>query len=65
MFKDWGNKITSWQKAINSWIIGPGLGRDLYMHKFFPTLVRGLPDGCLVIFDADGIYYLDQHPHLY
>ena len=29
---DWLNKINSWEKAINAWVIGPGLGRDPYMQ---------------------------------
>ena len=43
-------------------MIGPGLGRDRYMNSFFPLLVKNLPEGCLTIFDADGIYFLSQHP---
>ena len=42
-------------------MIGPGLGRDKYMHDFFPLLVRNLPANSTVVFDADGIYYLCQH----
>jgi NAD(P)H-hydrate repair Nnr-like enzyme with NAD(P)H-hydrate dehydratase domain len=52
----------AWKPAIHSWIIGPGLGRDKYMSQFFPILVKNLPEGCLVIFDADAIYFLSQHP---
>ena len=62
MLDEWVGKIKGWEKAIHSWIIGPGLGRDRYMQEFFPRLVRSLPDDCLVIFDADGIYYLCHHP---
>ena len=54
-----------WRKAINTWVIGPGLGRDKYMNEFFPRLVESLPDHCIAIFDADGIHYLCQHPHLF
>lgn len=53
-----------WKSAINSWIIGPGLGRDTYMNDFFPILVKNLPEGSTVIFDADGIYFLCKHPEL-
>ena len=35
------------------------------MQNFFPKMVRNLPNGCNVIFDADGIYYLCQHPELF
>ena len=65
MLHEWSSKIKTWERAINGWVVGPGLGRDLYMQKFFPQLVKGLPDGCLVVFDADGIYYLCQHPELF
>ena len=28
-------------------------------------MIRGLPDNCQVIIDADGIYYLCSHPELF
>ncbi len=65
MHVDWVHKIKTWEKAVNSWIIGPGLGRDKYMLDFFPTLVRNIREGSIVVFDADGIYYLCQHPELF
>lgn len=34
------------------------------MNSFFPQLVKALPSGCLAVFDADGIYFLSQHPEL-
>jgi hypothetical protein len=34
----------AWSKAINIWIIGPGLGRDSNIADFFPTLVKNLPE---------------------
>lgn len=54
----------AWKPAIKSWVIGPGLGRDAYMNQFFPILIRSLPEECLVVLDADGIYFLSQHPSL-
>ena len=65
MINEWGIKLKSWEKAINSWVIGPGLGRDKYMQEFFPHLVKNLPNDCLAVFDADAIYYLCLHPHLF
>ena len=65
MIEEWIKKLREWEKAIHAWVIGPGLGRDQYMHKFFPTLIKDLPNGVLVVFDADGIYYLCQNPHLF
>jgi NAD(P)H-hydrate repair Nnr-like enzyme with NAD(P)H-hydrate dehydratase domain len=62
MLEDWSAKIRAWERAIHTWIIGPGLGRCRYMNRFFPRLINGLPSGCVAVFDADGIYYLDQHP---
>jgi len=35
------------------------------MQEFFPILVKNLPDDCLVVFDADAIYYLCLYPHLF
>lgn len=32
MYEEWLGKIKSWEKAIHSWVIGPGLGRDKYMN---------------------------------
>jgi hypothetical protein len=32
MVEDWLAKIKKWEKAIYSWVIGPGLGRDKYMN---------------------------------
>lgn len=64
LHEDWINKILAWKSAINSWVIGPGLGRDRYMNAFFPTLIKSLPDNSLVVFDADGIYFLSQHPEI-
>lgn len=43
MIKVWLEKIKAWEKAIHSWVIGPGLGRDKYMDRFFPLLVKNLP----------------------
>jgi NAD(P)H-hydrate repair Nnr-like enzyme with NAD(P)H-hydrate dehydratase domain len=62
MLSEWAFKLKSWEKAVHAWIIGPGLGRDRYMQDFFPQLIKGLPDNCLALFDADGIYYLCLHP---
>ena len=65
MHDEWFAKIDAWEKAINAWVIGPGLGRDIYMHTFFPSLIKRLPENTLVVFDADAIYYLSQHPELF
>jgi NAD(P)H-hydrate repair Nnr-like enzyme with NAD(P)H-hydrate dehydratase domain len=65
MVDEWLEKIMKWEKAIYSWVIGPGLGRDKYMNEFFPKLVKKLPSHSVVVFDADGIYYLCQHPELF
>lgn len=65
MTLEWANKLKGWEKAINSWIIGPGLGRDRYMQEFLPLLIKNLPNDSIVIFDADGIYYLCHYPHLF
>ena len=35
------------------------------MQEFFPHLVRSIGKHKVVIFDADGIYYLSQHPELF
>ena len=59
------NKIITWEKAIDVWVIGPGLGRDHYMQEFFPLFVRSIGKEKKVIFDADGIYYLSQTPELF
>lgn len=32
MTEEWAAKLKTWEKAIHSWIIGPGLGRDRYMQ---------------------------------
>ena len=34
------------------------------MHIFFPLLIKNLPEDSFVVFDADGIYFLSQHPDL-
>jgi NAD(P)H-hydrate repair Nnr-like enzyme with NAD(P)H-hydrate dehydratase domain len=65
MLDTWMGKIKTWEKAIFSWVIGPGLGRDIYMDVFFPLLIDSLPEGSIVVIDADGIYYLCKHPELF
>jgi hypothetical protein len=50
--------IISWSKAINCWVVGPGLGRDTYISTFFPKLIKNLPSEQVVIFSSDGIYHL-------
>ncbi|MCB0369548.1 MAG: hypothetical protein KDD45_08895 [Bdellovibrionales bacterium] len=65
MLKHWDLKLKDWQGAIQAWVIGPGLGRDEYMQHFFPRMVKGLPNDCIAVFDADGIYYLCQYPELF
>jgi ATP-dependent NAD(P)H-hydrate dehydratase len=65
MLAGWANKLKAWEKAIHAYVIGPGLGRDQYMNNFFPIMVKAIPDNCVVIFDADGIYYLCQYPFLF
>lgn len=60
----WVEKIQSWEKAIHCWVIGPGLGRDPYMHVFFKEAIKHIGKGKVVIFDADGIYYLAQFPEV-
>lgn len=39
----WLKEIKRWYKDIYSWVIGPGLGHDKYINKFFPMLVKNLP----------------------
>ncbi len=34
------------------------------MREFFPILIRNLPEGALVVLDADGIFFLSKHPGL-
>lgn len=65
MTEEWATKLKGWEKAIHSWIIGPGLGRDRYMQEFLPLFIKNLPDDSLIVFDADGIYYLCHNPHLF
>lgn len=60
--ENWLRMILTWKNAINSWVIGPGLGRDSYMSGFFPILIKNLPSGCLAVFDADGLYFLSKYP---
>lgn len=57
--------IISWSRAINCWVVGPGLGRDTYIADFFPKLVKNLPSNQTVVFNADAIYHLNNHPYLY
>lgn len=49
---------------INSWVIGPGLGRDRHMLLFFPKLIKAFPKDTLVTLDADGLFMLCQYPDL-
>ena len=65
MFNSWIEKITKWFRAIDCWVIGPGLGRDPCMTKFFPKLVRCLPKNNVIVFDADGLFHLTQEPKLF
>mgnify|MGYP000941435652 FL=1 len=34
------------------------------MNIFFPLLVKNLPSDVLIVFDADGIFFLSEHPEL-
>ena len=34
------------------------------MLEFFPKLVERIPEQTTVLFDADGLYFLCQHPNL-
>ena len=35
------------------------------MHAFFPELIKHIGRNKIVIFDADGIYYLAQYPETF
>jgi hypothetical protein len=35
------------------------------MQEFLPLMIRNLPDSSVVVFDADGIYYLCHKPELF
>lgn len=65
MHNQWLDSINSWKNAITGWVVGPGLGRDKHMDTFFPKLVRNFHKDSLIVFDADGIFYLCQYPHLF
>lgn len=65
MHNQWLESINDWKNAISGWVIGPGLGRDKHMDTFFPKLVRNFNHDSLIVFDADGIYYLCQNPDLF
>lgn len=65
MFDKWLHTIFAWEKAITSWIVGPGLGRDKLIGEFFPLLVKRFKPGTVVVFDADGIYFLAKNPELF
>ena len=56
--------ISKYFGRISSWVVGPGLGRDEYMNTFFPLLVKSFPSNTIVVFDADALYFLCQHPNL-
>ncbi len=62
MFDSWVKVIKKWEKDIWAWVIGPGLGADKYIAKFFPKLIKSIPEDSVIVFDADGILYLCQHP---
>lgn len=49
---------------INSWVIGPGLGRGKYLESFFAKFITMLPPNTKLVIDADGLYYLSLQPHL-
>jgi NAD(P)H-hydrate repair Nnr-like enzyme with NAD(P)H-hydrate dehydratase domain len=61
----WMRGIISWSKAINCWVVGPGLGRDTYIGDFFPKLITNLPSEQTVVFNADGIYHICRNPELF
>ena len=61
----WLAAIAKHFPRIHSWVIGPGLGRDSYMHEFFPKLIEAFPESTTIVFDADALYFLCQHPQLF
>ena len=64
MQEGWVEKIRAFFGRISAWVIGPGLGRDVYVDGFFVKLVREFPENTLVVLDADGLYFTCQHPEL-
>lgn len=61
----WLAAIAKHFPRIHSWVIGPGLGRDSHMHKFFPKLIEAFPESTTIVFDADALYFLCQYPQLF
>lgn len=51
-------------ERIKCWVIGPGLGRTKLMSHFFKKFIEELPAKSNVVIDADGLYFLCQHPQL-
>ncbi|RZF41852.1 hypothetical protein LSTR_LSTR005314 [Laodelphax striatellus] len=61
------NKIAPWLSRLHAILIGPGLGRHQYVSKTLTQVLDYLESNNLatpLIFDADGLFFLSQHPSL-
>ncbi|XP_022198875.2 ATP-dependent (S)-NAD(P)H-hydrate dehydratase [Nilaparvata lugens] len=61
------DKITPWLNRLHALLIGPGLGRHEYVSKTLVQVINHLECNNLaipLIFDADGLFFLSQHPQL-
>ncbi len=56
--------ISTKLEKFNSWVIGPGLGRNKSLNLFFTKFIKALPEKTPLTIDADGLYFLCQYPEL-
>ena len=64
MIEKWIEYFRPRFERIKSWVIGPGLGRTKLMSYFFKKFIEELPEKSSIVIDADGLYFLCQHPQL-
>lgn len=65
MADKWVEYLRKKVDKISSWVIGPGLGRSIPLSTFFPKFINMLPEKSYLVIDADGLYFLTQHPYLF
>ncbi|EGR29966.1 hypothetical protein IMG5_145150 [Ichthyophthirius multifiliis] len=58
--KETVNKITQHQENLDSFVIGPGLGRDQWISEYLGEIIENIKKQQIIVLDADGIWYLIQ-----
>lgn len=51
------HRIEEWEGALDSFVIGPGLGRDKWIESYLGRVIATFSKKQIIVLDADALWY--------